>query len=254
MFEGREDEEDVPMKILGAISIGLGNTMGIRACMLRYKELRPRGDKTAGGMAWHGDEGDSSGEDELEHPESHLMFESSGFRRMVAPHLPLKPGAKALGLAKDDEGWEAMAMRDELTDVMLHSAFGEVIAKECPCYPPSPELGTSKSGGPSFGGKSAAGAAAAGARAPPAASPRRRARSSSSSDGRDDDEEEDEEEEDFDLPKDLGIRTWTKALTKEERAKRMTGLKSKTAILSVQCVLAARRPVPVVVYTAKPVQ
>ncbi|CAB1121188.1 unnamed protein product [Ectocarpus sp. CCAP 1310/34] len=86
---------------------------------------------------------------------------------------------------------------------------------------------------------------------------RRRARSSSSSDRRDDDEEEEEEEEeeeDFDLPKDLGIRTWTKALTKEERAKRMTGLKSKTAILSVQCVLAARRPVPVVVYTAKPVQ
>ncbi|CAM9178341.1 unnamed protein product [Ectocarpus sp. 13 AM-2016] len=34
MFEGREDEEDVPMKILGAISIGLGNTMGIRAFAL----------------------------------------------------------------------------------------------------------------------------------------------------------------------------------------------------------------------------
>lgn len=66
----------------------------------------------------------------MEHPESHLMFESSGFRRMVAPHLPIKPGAKALGLARDDEGWEAMAMRDELTDVMLHSAFGEVISKE----------------------------------------------------------------------------------------------------------------------------
>lgn len=61
------------------------------------------------------------------------MFESSGFRRMVAPHLPTKPGGKALGLARDDddvEGWEAMAMRDELTDVMLHDAFGDAILKE----------------------------------------------------------------------------------------------------------------------------
>lgn len=68
----------------------------------------------------------------MEYPESHLMFESSGFRRMVAPHLPIKPGGKALGLARDedDEGWEAMAMRDELTDVMLHNAFGDAILKE----------------------------------------------------------------------------------------------------------------------------
>lgn len=44
---------------------------------------------------------------------------------------------------------------------------------------------------------------------------------------------DEEEEEDFDLPKDLGIRTWTKSLTKEDRAKRMTS-KAKTAILSVQ--------------------
>lgn len=60
------------------------------------------------------------------------MFESSGFRRMVAPHLPIKPGGKALGLARDDddEGWEAMAMRDELTDIMLHNAFGDAILKE----------------------------------------------------------------------------------------------------------------------------
>lgn len=69
---------------------------------------------------------------QLEHPESHLMYESSGFRRMVAPHLPIKPGGKALGLTRDDdhEGWEAMAMRDELTDVMLHNAFGDAILKE----------------------------------------------------------------------------------------------------------------------------
>ncbi len=72
------------------------------------------------------------GPPQLEHPESHLMFESSGFRRMVAPHLPTEPGGKSLGLARDDddEGWEAMAMRDELTDVMLHGAFGDVILKE----------------------------------------------------------------------------------------------------------------------------
>ena len=29
-----------------------------------------------------------------------------------------------------DEGWEAMAMRDELMDMMLHRAFGETIASE----------------------------------------------------------------------------------------------------------------------------
>lgn len=54
-----------------------------------------------------------------------------------------------------------------------------------------------------------------------------RCRSETSGDG-----EDDEEEEDFDLPKDLGTRTWTKSLTKEERAKRMTS--SKATILSVQ--------------------
>ncbi|CAN0170954.1 unnamed protein product, partial [Scytosiphon promiscuus] len=80
-------------------------------------------------------------------------------------------------------------------------------------------------GAPPFGGK-AAGSAASSAKAPPPPSPRFRAGSTTSTEA--------EEEEDFDLPKDLGIRTWTKALTKEERAKRMTGLKSKTAILSVQ--------------------
>ncbi|CAN0310062.1 unnamed protein product, partial [Scytosiphon promiscuus] len=61
----------------------------------------------------------------------------------------------ALGLARDDEGWEAMAMRDELTDVMLHSAFGEAIFRECPRPPSSPEIGSSRSGAPSFGGKAA---------------------------------------------------------------------------------------------------
>ncbi|CAN0287596.1 unnamed protein product, partial [Scytosiphon promiscuus] len=70
------------MKILGAISVGLGNTMGIRACMLRHKEPRLRGatvkkSRKAGDKSWEGDGGESSGEDELEHPESHLMFESS---------------------------------------------------------------------------------------------------------------------------------------------------------------------------------
>lgn len=46
---------------------------------------------------------------------------------MVAPHLPGKRRGVALRV-REDEGWEAMAMRDELTDVMLHSAFGEAIS------------------------------------------------------------------------------------------------------------------------------
>lgn len=58
------------------------------------------------------------------------MFESNGFRQMVAPYLLTKPGGEALGLARDGEGWEAMAMRDELTDVMLHGAFGKLILEE----------------------------------------------------------------------------------------------------------------------------
>lgn len=44
---------------------------------------------------------------------------------------------------------------------------------------------------------------------------------------------EGEEEDDFDLPLDLGVRTWSKLLSKEERAKRV-GYKSKTAVLSIQ--------------------
>lgn len=46
-------------------------------------------------------------------------------------------------------------------------------------------------------------------------------------------DEDDEEIADFDLPKDLGLRTWSKTLSKEERANR-TGYKSKTAVLSIQ--------------------
>ena len=44
MFEeaiaGEEDEEGVVGKVLGAIAIGLGHSVGIRACMLRRKEPR----------------------------------------------------------------------------------------------------------------------------------------------------------------------------------------------------------------------
>lgn len=39
---GEEEEEDVAGKILGAVAIGLGNTIGIRACMLREGETRLR--------------------------------------------------------------------------------------------------------------------------------------------------------------------------------------------------------------------
>lgn len=67
---------------------------------------------------------------------------------MVAPHLPMKPGGQALGLARDDEGWEAMAMRDELTDVMLHSAFADAILKEvCTVLEPPVSCPQSHSGG-----------------------------------------------------------------------------------------------------------
>lgn len=47
---------------------------------------------------------------------------------MVLPHLPKQRGVE-LG-AREDEGWEAVAMREELTDVMLHTAFGDAILKE----------------------------------------------------------------------------------------------------------------------------
>ena len=44
-----------------------------------------------------------------------------------------------------------------------------------------------------------------------------------------------EEDEDCDLPKDLGVRTWSKTLSKGERASR-AGYKSKTAVMSIQWV------------------
>lgn len=66
----------------------------------------------------------------MEHLESQVMFESRAFRRMVAPHLPVQRAGLAPFDGRDDEGWEAMAMREELTDMMLNSAFGEAIASE----------------------------------------------------------------------------------------------------------------------------
>lgn len=66
----------------------------------------------------------------MEHLESQVMFESRTFRRMVAPHLSVQRAGLAPFDARDDEGWEAMAMREELTDMMLNSAFGEAIASE----------------------------------------------------------------------------------------------------------------------------
>ena len=56
------------------------------------------------------------------------MFENSGFRQMVAAHLPVQ--FRGVVLDAKEEGWEAMAMRDELTDEMLHNAFGEAIFQE----------------------------------------------------------------------------------------------------------------------------
>ena len=56
------------------------------------------------------------------------MFENNGFRQMVAAHLPVQ--FRGVALDAKEEGWEAMAMRDELTDEMLHNAFGEAISQE----------------------------------------------------------------------------------------------------------------------------
>lgn len=57
-----------------------------------------------------------------------MLFENPVFRTMVLPHLPKQRGVE-IG-AREDEGWEAVAMREELTDVMLHTAFGDAILKE----------------------------------------------------------------------------------------------------------------------------
>lgn len=60
-------------QILGAISLGLGNNMGIRACMLRHKEPRPRVSEKKAGGGWHGgDDGESSGEDEVRRRNSYI--------------------------------------------------------------------------------------------------------------------------------------------------------------------------------------
>lgn len=36
--QDEEDQGDIAGKVLGAIAVGLGNTVGIRACVLRYRE------------------------------------------------------------------------------------------------------------------------------------------------------------------------------------------------------------------------
>lgn len=68
MFEGNivgeEEEEDVAGKILGAVAIGLGNAIGIRACMLREGETRLRMHGKNAGPRQRSDT-HSSGEDEV---------------------------------------------------------------------------------------------------------------------------------------------------------------------------------------------
>lgn len=61
---GEEDEEDVAGKVLGAVAIGLGNTVGIRACMLREGETRLRMHGKSSSPRQRSDT-HSSGEDEV---------------------------------------------------------------------------------------------------------------------------------------------------------------------------------------------
>lgn len=74
MFEaemmGQADEEDdVTGKVVGAIAIGLGKTVGIRVCLLRHTESRTiaRGSITALTRQDSSEGAESSGEDEVSH-------------------------------------------------------------------------------------------------------------------------------------------------------------------------------------------
>lgn len=72
MFEAGmgDGKTDVAGMVLGAIAIGLGNSVGIRACMLRHKEVRTRNDNVAGSRA--GDSAESSDENEVIERASHV--------------------------------------------------------------------------------------------------------------------------------------------------------------------------------------
>ena len=65
MFEAGmgDGETDVAGMVLGAIAVGLGNSIGIRACMLRHKEVRMRTDNIASSRS--GDGAESSDENEV---------------------------------------------------------------------------------------------------------------------------------------------------------------------------------------------
>lgn len=60
-----DDDDDVAGKVLGAISMGLGNTIGIRACMLRPKEASTRNPRLKSSSPRAADGVESSAEDEV---------------------------------------------------------------------------------------------------------------------------------------------------------------------------------------------
>ena len=65
-----DGETDVAGMVLGAIAVGLGNSIGIRACMLRHKEVRMRTDNIASSRS--GDGAESSDENEVIKWASHV--------------------------------------------------------------------------------------------------------------------------------------------------------------------------------------
>lgn len=60
-------------------------------------------------------------------PESEVLFENATFWEMVKPYMPEGMGS---GETLDGDDWEAMAIRNELMDLMLLDAFGEAISAE----------------------------------------------------------------------------------------------------------------------------
>lgn len=67
MIEAQDDDENMTEKVVSAIAMGLGKTVGIRVCMLRHTESRtiPRGSITALGRQGSSEGVDSSDEDEV---------------------------------------------------------------------------------------------------------------------------------------------------------------------------------------------
>lgn len=82
MMGQADEDDDVTGKVVGAIAIGLGKSVGIRVCLLRHTESRTiaRGSITALTRQGSSEGAESSGEDEVSHVRPTIAGTSDHFQ------------------------------------------------------------------------------------------------------------------------------------------------------------------------------